>query len=391
MKKLLVAVALAAALGACSEKPAPEKNAAQAPASGPLEPGKGDVEAGRRIAEAACSTCHGMDGKGTAPAIPHLGGQRERYLLAALAEYKEGKRTHAALRRIASQLSDADTRNIAAYYAHQPAVGASASAPPAIPYELGEKVAREQCASCHGNEGNATTPGIPSLAGQQPRYLVDAIHEYLGGERKTSPMHAKLTGITRIDVENVALYFGSQTPATRTPQPKGDPNAGEKLSAVCSGCHGLQGVSSDSATPSLAGQDQQYLVGAIKEYRTSRKRESMRTYVQGISDRDIGDITAFYALQKPKAPEKGRTVVQEQVERCNRCHAPGVESPSLAIPRIQGQDKDYLVMAMREYRDGRRESTTMHNMGLPYSESIVDGIAAYYASQPPFNPVDHPR
>jgi cytochrome c553 len=384
MKKLMVAVALAAALAACSDKQAPEKKVegAAVPAV-PLEPGKGDVAAGRKIAEADCKACHGMDGKSIAPAIPHLAGQREGYLLSALSEYKQGRRTHAALRRIATQLTDADTRNIAAYYASQPPVGATAAAPVASPYDLGKKVADQQCASCHGPDGNAAAAGVPSLAGQQPRYLVAAIHEYLGGERKTSPMHVKLTGVGRVDVENVALYYASQTPATRAAQPKGDPKAGESLSSVCGGCHGMQGVSSDSATPSLAGQDEQYLVGAIKEYRTSRKRENMRTYVQGISDRDIENIAAFYAVQKPKAPEKGQTLVQEYVERCNRCHAPGVSNPTVAIPRIQGQDKDYLVMALREYRDGRRESTTMHTMSLPYGESIIESIAAYYASQPP--------
>ena len=55
----------------------------------------------------------------------------------------------------------------------------------------------------------------------------------------------------------------------------------------------------------------------------------------------------------------------------------------MPIPRIRGQDKDYLVMALREYRDDRRESTTMHKMSLPYGDSIIESIAAYYASQPP--------
>ena len=382
MKKLLLAVALAAALAGCSDRQAAEKKAAAAGAAAPsLEPGHGDKAAGAKIAEADCKACHGMDGRSVAPAIPHLAGQHERYLLGALAEYRQGKRTHAALRRIATQLTEKDVRDIAAYYASQPPVGPAAAAAPASPYEMGRKVS-EQCASCHGPVGNSTAAGVPSLAGQQPRYLVAAIHEYLGGERKTSPMHARLTGIGRVDVENVALFYASQGPAARTPQPKGDPKAGEQLAAVCGGCHGMQGVSTDSATPSLAGQDEQYLVGAIKEYRTSRRRENMRTYVQGISDRDIENIAAFYAVQTPKTPEKGQTLVQEYVERCNKCHAPGVSNPAVAIPRIQGQDKDYLVMALREYRDGRRESSTMHNMSLPYGESIIDSIAAYYASQP---------
>ncbi len=385
MKTLLIAVAASLALAACTEKtPATADKSAstvskEAAAS---RPGGGDVEAGRKIAEKECKNCHGLDGKGVAPAIPHLAGQRERYLLTALQEYREGKRTHAALRAIASNISEADTRNIAAYYASQPPVApASGVAQPASPYEQGKVVAAE-CASCHDADGNAKKAGVPTLAGQQPRYMVVAINEYLNGERKTSPMHGKLRGMGKLEIENVALYFASQTPATRTATPKGDPKAGEPLSAVCGGCHGGQGVSSDSATPSLAGQDEEYLVEAIKAYRTSRKRENMRLYITGLTDKDIGNIAAFYAVQKSKAPEKGQTLVQEYVERCNKCHSPGVDNPAVSIPRIQGQDKDYLVMALRAYRDDRRESTTMHKMSLPYGDSIIESIAAYYASQP---------
>ena len=378
---LLYAAIAAFAIAGCSEKaPAPGKAESKSAA---LPSPASDIAAGRKIAEAECKACHGLDGKGVAPAIPHLAGQRENYLLAALREYREHKRSHAALRQIATNIDDQGTRNIAAYYASLPPVGAAAGlTQPASPYEQG-KIVSQQCVSCHGDDGNAKAAGIPSLAGQQPRYLVVAINEYLNGERKTSPMHAKLRGMGKLEIENVALYFASQQPVTRTAAPKGDPKAGEPLSAVCGGCHGAQGVSVDSATPSLAGQDEQYLVEAIKAYRTSRKRENMRVYITGLGDKDIGNIAAFYAVQKSKAPEKGQTLVQEYTERCNRCHAPGVDNPAIAIPRIQGQDKDYLVMALRAYRDDRRESTTMHKMSLPYGDSIIESIAAYYASQPP--------
>jgi len=383
--QLLWIAAAALAVAGCQEKQAAAPSAAPAAGSrfvAEPKPAAGDIEAGRKLAEAECKACHGLDGKGVAPAIPHLAGQRERYLLAALREYRERKRTHAALREIATHIDEAGTRNIAAFYASLPPVGAAALAQPPSPYELGRKVA-EQCAACHGPDGNATTPGIPSLAGQQPRYLVVAINEYLNGERKTTPMHAKLRGIGKLDAENAALYFASQTPAARTAAPKGDARVGEPLAAVCGGCHGMAGVSVDSSTPSLAGQDEQYLVEAIKAYRTSRKRENMRVYITGLNDRQIGDIAAFYAMQPSKAQERGETLVQEYTDRCNRCHAPGVENPSMAIPRIRGQDKDYLVMALRAYRDDRRESTTMHKMSLPYGDSIIESIAAYYANQPP--------
>ncbi len=376
MKRLvLLAAAMALALAGCTEKtPAPK--AVEAARSA------GDVKAGAAVAEAECKGCHGVNGKGAAAGIPHLAGQNERYLVAALREYKEGKRIHAALREIARQTSDADTRNVAAYYASLPPVAVSAQlAQRPTPYEEG-KSAAAACAGCHGEDGNSTKPGIPSLAGQQPRYLMIATQEYLLGERKVSPMHAKLRGLTKRETENVALFFASQAPQARASATAGDPKAGEPLSAVCGGCHGAHGVSRDTATPSLAGQDEKYLVDAIKAYASSRKRPDMRLYITGLGAKDIENIAAFYAVQKSAPSEKGQTLVDDLTAKCNRCHAATVDNPSMPIPRIRGQDRDYLVMALRSYRDDRRESSTMHKMSLPYGDSIIESIATYYATQP---------
>ena len=58
------------------------------------------------------------------------------------------------------------------------------------------------------------------------------------------------------------------------------------------------------------------------------------------------------------------------------------DNPAMVVPKIAGQDRDYLVMAMRAYRDERRESTVMHNMSLPYGDTVIESIASYYAGQP---------
>jgi cytochrome c553 len=341
------------------------------------------MAAGKALAERECKGCHGLDGKGAGPAIPHLAGQRDRYLLASLKAYREGKRTHAALKAEVGKMTEADMNNVAAYYAALPPV-TSASQKDALvfsPYDSGKKLAAG-CAKCHGEDGNSTTAGIPSLAGQQPRYLVIAIQEYLQGERKKSPMHAMLPGLAKLDLESLALYFASQAPAPRAAPPFGDPVAGEPLTAVCGGCHGSHGVSTDSATPSLAAQDPRYLLDATKAYRTTRKRETMRAYVAGLSEKDIQNIAAFYAVQKSQPSEKGQTIVQDLTAKCERCHGANVDNPALVVPKIRGQDRDYLVMSLRAYRDDRRESTMMHRMSLPYGDSIIESIASYYASQP---------
>lgn len=378
MKHIILAAAVFLTLIGCSKK----DESSQGPAPG--TPAAVDVAAGKVLAERECRGCHGLDGRGTAPGIPHLAAQSERYLVASVAAYREGRRTHAALRDMAVGMSETDLRNVVGYYASLPPVAAASGdgAPAFQPYEHGQELT-VACARCHGAEGNATTPGIPSVAGQQPHYLVVAVQEYLNGVRKTDPMHSLLRPLSKLDVESVALYFASQAPAERGAPASGDPAAGEPLTAVCGGCHGAHGVSTDTATPNLAAQDARYLVSAIEAYPKSRRHVSMESYVADLSPADIENIAAFYAIQKSRPSEKGRTIVQDLIAKCDRCHAAGVENASMAVPKISGQDKDYLVMALRAYRDDRRESSMMHNMSLPYSDAVIESVSAFYGGQPP--------
>ena len=113
MKHLLLAMFLSVALIGCSDDGTPDKQSAA------------DISAGKVVAEKECKGCHGLDGKGTAAGIPNLAGQRGRYLMAALKEYKDGVRVHAALRTIAATMSEAETRAVAAYYASLPPIPAA--------------------------------------------------------------------------------------------------------------------------------------------------------------------------------------------------------------------------------------------------------------------------
>ena len=343
-----------------------------------------DIAAGKAVAEQQCKGCHGLDGKGFAPGIPDLAGQREGYLLAALNEYKQGLRAHAALTTMFEHLSKADEENVVAYYSSLPPVASATGQQTQIfsPYDHGKALA-QACVKCHGENGNSTTPGTPSLAGQQPGYFLVTMQEYLSGAREAAPMNPLIRDLKALDLETLALFFASQTPAQRPPAPFGNAAAGEPLTALCGGCHGLRGVSADSRTPSLAGQDPEYLVKAINAYRTSRKYVPMQRAVAAVSDKDAENIAAYYAVQKLTPVEHGQTLVQDLVEKCNRCHSPTVNNPTLPIPHINGQDETYLAMALRAYHEDKRKSSLMHNMILPYGNAVMEGVASYYASQPP--------
>ena len=367
LKYFLLATFLSVALIGCSNENKPPQSTA-------------DIKAGKAIVDKECKACHGLDGKGAAPGIPNLAGQRERYLLTALNEYRDGTRVHAALRSISTNLSDTDRKNVAGYFASLPPIPPKKTAA-FLPYENGKQMAKA-CAGCHGENGNSKIAGTPNLAGQQPRYFYDATQEYMAGLRQAAPMNPLLHRLSRLNIESAALYYASQTPAPRSAPPTGDPKKGEPLTAVCGGCHGEGGVSIDAATPSLASQDPQYLAAAIKAYRTTRrKNDTMSRMVANLTDQQINDIVAYYVTQKGRPAEDGKALVKDIIAKCNRCHATDVYNPALAIPTLNGQDKDYLILALRAYRDGKRQNSLMHNMSIPYSDAVIESLASYYSNQ----------
>jgi cytochrome c553 len=75
----------------------------------------GDVQAGKAKA-GMCAGCHGANGEGVAP-NPALAGKKEDQLIQVMKDYKSGKRDNAVMKAFASQLSDQDMANLAAYYA----------------------------------------------------------------------------------------------------------------------------------------------------------------------------------------------------------------------------------------------------------------------------------
>jgi cytochrome c553 len=374
---ILLAALFLAACGRDQEAPVrPEAAAAQA-----------DAAAGRVLAEAKCINCHGLDGRGTEPLIPHLAGQRLEYLQLALREYRSGERPHAALQQLFSELSETDLNNVAAFYAGLPAITPTGAASQPAPADAlaASRAAATACAACHGADGNATMPGMPSLAGQHRDYLIAAMQAYKDETRKHAVMSAQMSAVDALTLQNLATFYAAQPARAQDRKASGDVVAGERLSAGCGGCHGLQGHTLDARTPALAGQDPQYLVASMKAYRNgSRKHEEMKALLVPMSETQLQHVAAFYAAQTPRQDRAPTTLsAREWAERCDRCHGPGAENPAMVVPRIEGQQREYLAHVLRDYRDGRRHQSAMHAMGMPLTDTDIQAIAEHYATLMP--------
>jgi len=82
----------------------------------------------------------------------------------------------------------------------------------------------------------------------------------------------------------------------------GDITAGKAKSGMCAGCHGVNGKALIPTYPNIAGQNQQYLVSALKAYRSKERNGGQSAVMQGmagaLSDSDIENISAYFASLK---------------------------------------------------------------------------------------------
>ena len=366
MKNILFGIVTLTLLAACAKEPDPSELVA-------------DLVAGKAIAEAECAGCHGMDGRGESAEVPYLAAQSTQYLVDAMHAYRDGGRLHPALQDMTSRMSEADIVNIAGYYASVPALETTGyQQTNEASYIEGAAVAAI-CEGCHGEKGISTVEGMPSLAGQQPIYLMTSTQEYQSGSRSHEGTEDMLEGLDAVDIEKMAMYFAAQSAPAREAPSFGDPDAGQAEADNCGKCHGARGISHNAMIPNLAGQDVVYLVNAIKTYQShERNCEALAT---AKTEEQINNLAAYYSIQKVEASVEGKLSGAEMAAKCNRCHAPTDRERQVKVPSLSGQSHEYLVKAMKEYRGEDRDNSMMHKMSSRYSDEMIEVLAAYYANQ----------
>jgi len=76
----------------------------------------------------------------------------------------------------------------------------------------------------------------------------------------------------------------------------GDVTAGRQKALQCQACHGLDGMAKLPEAPNLAGQNEVYLVKALKDFRSGERKNAMMALVTGnLKDADVADLAAYYA------------------------------------------------------------------------------------------------
>ena len=166
---------------------------------------------------------------------------------------------------------------------------------------------------------------------------------------------------------------------------------GATLALNCTVCHGAQGMSASNA-PNLAGQYPEVVMKQLHDYKIGKRSSSiMGALAANLSDRDIGDLSAYYAYL-PKARTAPTTYDESlpalvrvgapmrNIAPCISCHG-GVDQ-KLGAPWIEGMPKDYLVAQLRALRAGERHNDSeaqMRNVARQMTDGEIEDVAVFYA------------
>jgi cytochrome c553 len=167
-----------------------------------------------------------------------------------------------------------------------------------------------------------------------------------------------------------------------------DAAAGMQKAQACAACHGQDGNSANPAVPSLAGQPAQFVATQLVMFREGRRKDAqMSPFATGLSNADLNNLAAYFAAQKlappalPVEPAQAEAGARLAVQHnCVQCHGPALLGQQ-HIPRLAGQQRDYLRTQLRGFKAGTRFDMDgqMTSAALALSDADIEILAIYLA------------
>ena len=177
----------------------------------------------------------------------------------------------------------------------------------------------------------------------------------------------------------------------------GDADAGQGKAAICAACHGADGNSVVPNWPKIAGQHGSYLerqLGLIKS--GSRAVPEMAGIVISLSDQDMADVAAWFAVQVTSAglTDEVLRVNGERLYRggnaatdipaCMSCHGPaGKGNPLSGYPSLAGQHSVYSEKMLNGFRAGHSwgeddaSSNIMTDVAKRLTDAEIKAVSSY--------------
>lgn len=210
----------------------------------------------------------------------------------------------------------------------------------------------------------------------------------------------------KLQVLSISLALAS---ATSILHAEGNINAGKQKSASCTSCHGDDGNSMVATFPKLAQQHSSYLVKQLHAFKDgSRNDPMMSAMALALTDEDITDISAYYAVQKisentlpvldsdddnekPAGNKDVQAIIAQgsdlyrngdlksEVSACIACHGPfGEGNKPASFPALKSQHADYLIKALTDFKSGSRSNNPeniMHMIAKKMTDEEIKAVS----------------
>jgi cytochrome c553 len=155
------------------------------------------------------------------------------------------------------------------------------------------------CLACHGEKGISETPEVPSLAGMPADFTLIQLFLFRQGTRKVEIMNDLAKDMSDDDLRKFSEYFSKLPP----PKASGEaPNAEvvARAQAVihknfCASCHNSD-FSGREQMPRLAAQREDYLLKALRDYKTAQRPgydATMDEVIRPVTEQDIVDLAHY--------------------------------------------------------------------------------------------------
>lgn len=162
----------------------------------------------------------------------------------------------------------------------------------------------------------------------------------------------------------------------------------EETAAICSACHGEDGVPVDKSIPVIWGQNEGYLYLELRDFKLgNRKNVNMTEIASGLDKPTMKQLANYFAnkqwpnLQQPSAPHDvaQHAEVTAGSAGCQGCHLATWQGDSVT-PRVSGQGLQYLRETMAQFRSGERANNPwMAALLKTYTDDDIDTMARYLA------------
>ena len=173
-------------------------------------------------------------------------------------------------------------------------------------------------------------------------------------------------------------------------QSKGDAARSAAKAAACGTCHGTPERPPLAGMPTLAGQQEEFLVLQLILLREGlREVPQMADLLKGWSDPELQDVAAYFSRQRilpgssdkdPQRYERGAGLARAM--GCGSCHLADFTGQQ-QVPRIAKQREDYLLASLKAYRDNKRTGTDTNMNGVVYQvpDSDLQALAHFLSHQ----------